>query len=66
MPKYAVTVTETVCVYYQRVEIEAADEREAELAAEEMRLQGELGEPVEELDDVNFYIVPVETDTSPA
>lgn len=45
MPKYRVTVTETILESYAEVEIEAESEEAAEELAEGMRVSGALGEP---------------------
>lgn len=60
MPKYTVRVVESVTAYYHKVTIEAGNEEEAEKIAEEMRVQGDLGLPREDVDDVDYDIQPVE------
>lgn len=54
MAIYQVRVTEDVTVHYPMVEIEASSEDEARDIAEEMRVQGQLGDPHsnETVDDV--------------
>ncbi len=47
MTKFNITVQETVVVTYQTVEVEAENQRDAEKIAEELRVQGELGEPTQ-------------------
>jgi hypothetical protein len=48
-------------VTYDEVEIEAADEAEAEKIAEEMRVQGTLPEnPAEAVEAIDFDIYPAE------
>lgn len=45
MAKFNVRVIEEITVAYPTVEIEADNEDEANEIAEEMRVQGELGDP---------------------
>lgn len=58
MPKFYVRVSETVFAHYPEVEIEADTEEEAEKEAEDMRVQGYLGAPQEDVMEVHFDIEP--------
>jgi hypothetical protein len=57
MLKFTCRVYEDVTVRYPDVEIEAETEEEAHEIAEEMRAQGELGDPhsYSSVEDVNIY-----------
>jgi hypothetical protein len=56
MARFKITVVESVRVIYDEVEIDAEDEDEAQQIAEEMRVQGTLGTPCEEVDDVDYSV----------
>jgi hypothetical protein len=58
--KYKVIVQETVCVTYDEVEVEAADEEAAEKIAEEMRVQDQLGEPTEAVEAIDYDVFEAE------
>lgn len=62
MPKFKVGVNEEVTVSYPQVEIEADDADQAREIAEEMRVQGELGDPASytSVDEVVVYVQPLE------
>jgi hypothetical protein len=54
MAKFKIKVVEEVTATYAHVEIEADSYDQACEIAEEMRVQGELGDPQESVDEV-FY-----------